>query len=148
MQLSTLGNINVALVNTAFNNQIGAGTNTPAVLYRFSQCRVWELSGADVSLSLLDFNAGGDTDAIRTQHDQAGRNHWASVAQMWPVTQQNDVIPSVNTTRNLFVIQSGSNSPNVRVHLHLLWRFEGTANPVIGTAQLASKPVDSHGEQE
>lgn len=136
MPLSTLGNVTVALVNSAFNDQIGSITTTPGILYRFQQVRAWELSGADISLSILDFGNGGDTAAIRTQHDQSGRNHWACVAEMWPITQQNDVVLSTNTTRNLFVLESGATTANVRVHLHLLWRVSGTAQPEVRVASL------------
>lgn len=135
MPLTTLGNVTVELVTSAFQTQIAAVT-TPGVLFRFLQVRAWELSGADISLSLLDLGSGGDTLAIRTQHDQPGRNHWARVGEMWPTTQQNDVVASTNSTRNLFVLQSGATSANVRVHLHILWRYSGTASPQIGNAKL------------
>jgi len=129
MPLTTLGNISISTVNTAFTNQIGDFSATPGILYRFLEVRAWELSGADIALSLFDFVAGGDSSGIRTQHDQSGRNHWARVGCAWPTTQQNDVCLSMNTTKNLFILESGASSPNVRAHLHLLWRFSGTPQP-------------------
>jgi hypothetical protein len=136
MPLSTLGNVSIATVNDAFTNQIASATVQPGILYRFLQVRAWELSGADIALSIFDFQAGGDTSAVRTQHDQSGRNHWARVGCAWPTTQQNDVCLSVNTTKNLFLIESGATSPNVRVHLHLLWRNVGTPQPEKAQASL------------
>jgi hypothetical protein len=140
MPLSTLGYISIATINAAFENQIASPTLSPGILYRFLQVRAWELSGADISVSLLDFlmsaTIAGDNAPIRTQHDQSGRNHWARVGCALPVTQQNDVCYSVNTTKNIFQVASGSSAPNVRVHLHILWRNVGVAQPETSQASL------------
>lgn len=136
LPLAAAGNITVALINAAFNTQVGAGTATPALLYRFKEVRAWELSGADIALGLYDFDRATLGEVIRTQQDQPGRNHWARVASMWSVTQQNDVVPSMDTTRDIFFLASSAATVNIRVHLNLLWRFAGASQPQLREAQL------------
>lgn len=138
LPLTAAGNITVALVNAAFNNQVGSGSTTPGMLYRFKEARAWELSGTDLSMGLYDFlGTSGAGEYIRSQQDQPGRNHWARVASMWSVTQQNNVISSTDTTLNVLFLASTATTPNIRLHLNLLWRFQGPPSPQIREAQLS-----------
>jgi len=128
----TTGNIPVTTVRDAFRAQVGAGSNTPAMEFRFLQLRAWELSGLNLAVQIFDLDA--NVQPHRTQHDEPGRNHWATCGLQWSVSQQTNTFDDSNTT-NIAVISSSSTDVNVLIHLHILWRFAGQPAPTLSSIQ-------------
>lgn len=123
---TTGGNIPVTTVRDAFRAQVGAGTTTPALEYRFLQFRAWELSGQNLAVQIFDLDNG--TQPHRTQHDEPGRNHWATCGLQWAVSQQMNTFEDSSATI-IATLQSNATTINALVHLHILWRFSGPPAP-------------------
>jgi len=120
------GTIPVTTVRDAFRTQVGAGTTTPAMEFRFLQFRAWELSGQNLAVQIFDLDNG--TQPHRTQHDEPGRNHWATVGLQWSVSQQMNTFDDSSQTL-IATIQSNATTINALVHLHIMWRFMGAPAP-------------------
>lgn len=123
---TTTGLIPVTTVRDAFRAQVGAGTNTPAMEFRFLQLRAWELSGLNLAVQIFDLDAA--TQPHRSQHDEPGRNHWATCGLQWAVSQQTNTFDDSSTT-NIAQLQSSGTTINGLIHLHILWRFAGAPQP-------------------
>lgn len=121
------GNITVAVVRDAFRTQVGSGTTTPAMEFRFIQLRSWELSGSNLGVQIYDLDASV-IQPHRTQHDEPGRNHWATCGLQWAVSQQVNTFDDSSTT-NIASVFTNVAAGNILIHLHLLWRFSGTPVP-------------------
>lgn len=126
---TTTGNIPVSVVNTAFQTQVGAGTMTPALDFRFMQLRAWELSGANLAVQIYDLETQ-TSDPHRTQHDEPGRNHWATCGLQWANPQQMVTFASTSST-NIATIASSATTVQVLIHLHIMWRFTGPPKPTL-----------------
>jgi len=126
------GDLSVGIVYTAFNAQVADG-NGPSVDFRFRELRAWELSGGNLGVEIYDLAnvAANAAEPIRTQHDEPGRNHWASVGLRWPASAANNVYHATSTNSVIANIETSGN--NTLVHVHLLWRFTGTPRPTRGT---------------
>jgi len=123
---TTGGNIPVTTVRDAFHAQVGAGFSTPVMEFRFLQFRAWELSGQNLAVQIFDLDNG--TQPHRTQHDEPGRNHWATCGLQWAVNQQMNTFEDSNQTI-IATLQSSGEEINALVHLHILWRFAGPPAP-------------------
>jgi len=121
------GNLPVTVVRDAFRAQVGAGSTTPAIEFRFIQLRSWELSGANLGVQIFDLDPSS-AQPHRTQHDEPGRNHWATCGLQWAVSQQVNTFDDSSTT-NIASIFTSADTPNILIHLHILWRFSGTPAP-------------------
>jgi hypothetical protein len=121
------GNISVTVVRDAFRAQVGAGTTTPAIEFRFIQLRAWELSGANLGVQIYDLDSSS-FEPHRTQHDEPGRNHWATCGLQWAVNQQMNTFDDSSLT-NIAAVSTSATTANILVHLHILWRFSGTPAP-------------------
>jgi hypothetical protein len=108
---------------------VGAGTVTPALEFRFLQFRAWELSGANLAVQINDL-AGQEVH--RSQHDEPGRNHWATCGLQWAVDKQTNTFDD-NANTVIATVSSSADNVNVLVHLHMLWRFQGTPAPVLNS---------------
>jgi len=94
--------------------------------FRFLQFRAWELSGQNLAVQIFDLDNG--TQPHRTQHDEPGRNHWATVGLQWSVSQQMNTFDDSSQTV-IATIQSNASTINALVHLHIMWRFMGAPAP-------------------
>lgn len=121
------GNIPVTVVRDAFRTQVGAGTTTPAIEFRFIQLRAWELTGANLGVQIFDLDTAS-TQPHRTQHDEPGRNHWATCGLQWAVSQQVNTFDDASTT-NIATVFTSVSAPSILIHLHILWRFAGAPAP-------------------
>lgn len=123
---ATIGTIPVTTVRDAFRAQVGAGTTTLALEFRFLQLRAWELSGQNLAVQIFDLDNG--TQPHRTQHDEPGRNHWATCGLQWSVSQQMNTFDDSSQTL-IASIQSTGTTINALIHMHILWRFAGQPAP-------------------
>lgn len=124
--VTTGGNLPVTTVRDAFRAQVGSGTTTPALEFRFLQFRAWELSGQNLAVQIYDLDNG--TQPHRTQHDEPGRNHWATCGLQWAVNQQMFTFADTSATV-IATLESTGTTINALVHLHILWRFQGNPAP-------------------
>jgi hypothetical protein len=124
---TTPGNIPVTVVRDAFRTQVGSGTTTPTIEFRFLQLRAWELTGSNLGVQIFDLDINL-AQPHRTQHDEPGRNHWATCGLQWAVSQQVNTFPDGDTTNIASVFSSGT-AVNILIHIHILWRFAGNPAP-------------------
>jgi hypothetical protein len=99
--------------------------------FRFLQLRAWELSGANLAVQINDL-AGAEVH--RSQHDEPGRNHWATCGLQWAVDKQTNTFDD-NASTIIATVSSSADDVNVLVHLHMLWRFQGQPAPVLNPVQ-------------
>lgn len=123
---ASAGIIPVTTVRDAFRTQVGAGTTTPALEFRFLQFRAWELTGQNLGVQIFDLDAGAQPH--RTQHDEPGRNHWATCGLQWSVNQQMNTFED-SSQQTIATVSTSGTAVNVLIHLHILWRFYGSPSP-------------------
>lgn len=127
--VTTPGSVTIGAITTAFNAQVGAGTVTPTMDFRFRRVTAWETSGANLGLQINDL-VQADVDPFRTAHDEPGRNHWACCSLMWSSAGSSAVFTSATAgTGNILSVLSSGSSASILVHLELLWRFSGAVAP-------------------
>lgn len=124
----TNGNLTVGTLSNAFNSQVGAGTNTPSMEFRVRELRAWETTGSNIAATILDLVSSNDH---RTQHDEPGRNHWASVGLQWSNPQQQLTITSSDVNKILAKINSSNATIAAVLHVHIQWRFGGSPVPTL-----------------
>eukprot|EP00581_Thalassiosira_minuscula_P036802 CAMPEP_0184443734 /NCGR_PEP_ID=MMETSP0740-20130409/707_1 /TAXON_ID=385413 /ORGANISM="Thalassiosira miniscula, Strain CCMP1093" /LENGTH=214 /DNA_ID=CAMNT_0026812155 /DNA_START=71 /DNA_END=715 /DNA_ORIENTATION=+ len=118
------GTLSLKTITDAFNRQAFAGiANSLPLEFRLQQMRLWELEGGALSVEIYDLNGAAET--ISSQKDVAGRNHWSSVGFMWPIASTNNTLPSSSTTLPIAYIAADSSSPDIEIHVKLLWRVAG-----------------------
>lgn len=123
------GNLLHSTIVNAFNAQVGAGTNTPSMEFRYQSLRAWDLGGGSLAVQINDLV---NANPHHSQHDQPGRNHWSAVALEWSNVQRQLTVGTGTTI--IGSVFSDASATDVEIHLHLLWRFAGMPAP---TSQIA-----------
>jgi len=127
-QITTPGNVIQSAISSAFNTQVGSGSTTPVIEFRYRDVRVWETSGANVGLTLYDL-VNADVDPYRSAHDEPGRNHWAHAGAMWSVADTAAVFAGGTSPTPIFAISSSATAVTITAHVSIYWRFAGTTAP-------------------
>lgn len=98
------------------------------ISFRLQQVRIWNISGGDVNLQVYDLTIGlGNDDYLVQVEDLPGRNQWARVGYVYPISQQM-VVFSGHDKETILTFASTSNSTCV-VQLHLLWKSRSDTLP-------------------
>lgn len=115
------GVVTVANLAPVLRSQLALPTGGSLEL-RFQSLKAWDLTGGRLGVSIFDFE--GQTH--RTQHDEPGRNHWASCSLVWSSALTANTLPETVTVAVFQYSTSTTATPlSTLFHIHLLWRFAG-----------------------
>lgn len=133
-QADTPGVLNVETFTAAFINQVATPGLENLFDFRLQELRAWEISGTNLAADIYDLDAAdrtasGEIPTVhRSQRDEPGRNHWASVGLKWSASQTNNTLLS-GTAVDIASFATGSSTPDIRIHLKILWRFHRDVGP-------------------
>lgn len=125
------GNITVGQVITALRAQALAGTTSIPIEVRLMEVRAWELTGANLGLQIFSCTqpTTSGVSAVKTEHDQPGRNHWACCGMSWPKSHQSEPLGSNQLDAVVLGLSTVAATADIRVHLSLVWRTQEVPVP-------------------
>lgn len=134
LSTATTGVLNMPTFLAAFLNQVLSPRTDILFDFRFQELRAWELSGARLSGDIYDLD-GSDSTATgeiptvhRSQRDEPGRNHWASIGMKWSASQSNNTLLSSDQI-DIASFDSSADTPEIRIHLRIIWRAHRDVGP-------------------
>jgi hypothetical protein len=111
-----------------------AVTSTSELEIRLMKIECWNLSGGDVTLSLLDpFIENTARSVVFERTDYAGRVGWACVGVRVPLyISQNAYKPNVGDTKQYCSIKTTGTSQSMHFRAHVLWKATtGGTDPTV-----------------
>lgn len=133
-QANAPGVLNVETFTRAFITQVATPGLENLFDFRLQELRAWEIAGTNLAVDIYDLDAAdrtatGEIPTVhRSQRDEPGRNHWASVGLKWAASQTNNTLLS-GTAVDIASFATGSATPDIVIHLKILWRFHRDAGP-------------------